>query len=68
MRMYCASSIQKMSSSDEVMFGLIVVLDIILIAALAIAAGIFALLYYKYYYKCLPTKGKYVNMELFHYS
>ena len=56
--MYNASSTQKMSSSGEVLFGLVAVLDIILVAALAIAAGIFALLYYKYYYKSLPTKGK----------
>lgn len=44
-----------MSSSDDALVGLIVVLNIILITALIIASVIFAFLYYKYYWKSTNT-------------
>ena len=59
-----------MISSNEALLGLTAVLDIISIAAFAIAAGIFAVLCYKDCHKCLPTKGKQqaIAMKLFHYT
>ena len=52
---------KKISSMDDLLMGLIVCLNIILITALTIAAVVFGILCYYYNYKPITTKGNWLK-------